>query len=144
MNTNNLITSSIIGVAQLKDTARVNEFLAIPQIRQLFPSDRERGSCSEAHGRAATGELQEDARQVGAPFQPGPQESISHVSDELLLVGGGERMGLGCDVPAAGVVSRSIPQADSPCDGELGQSGGDALLGSEGAGSRRCEQTFRR
>jgi hypothetical protein len=28
-----------VGVVLLKDTAKVNEYLSIPQIRQLFPSD---------------------------------------------------------------------------------------------------------
>jgi len=38
-NSRNLIPSSVIGVSRLKDTATVNAYLAMPQIRQLFPSD---------------------------------------------------------------------------------------------------------
>ncbi len=35
----NFIPGSTVGAVLLKDTAKVNEYLAIPQIRQLFPSD---------------------------------------------------------------------------------------------------------
>ena len=35
----NFIPGSTVGVVMLKDTAKVNAYLAIPQIRQLFPSD---------------------------------------------------------------------------------------------------------
>ncbi len=38
-NQRNFIPGSTVGVVLLKDTAKVNEYLAIPQIRQLFPSD---------------------------------------------------------------------------------------------------------
>jgi len=38
-NQRNFIPGSTIGVVLLKDTAKVNSYLAIPQIRQLFPSD---------------------------------------------------------------------------------------------------------
>ncbi len=38
-NQRNFIRGSTVGVVLLKDTAKVNSFLAIPQIRQLFPSD---------------------------------------------------------------------------------------------------------
>ncbi|MFZ5942035.1 MAG: protein translocase subunit SecDF [Bacteroidota bacterium] len=38
-NSGNLIESSVIGVVQVKDTALVNKYLAMPQIRQIFPSD---------------------------------------------------------------------------------------------------------
>ena len=38
-NQGQIIPSSRVGVAELKDTAKVNEYLSIPQIRQLFPSD---------------------------------------------------------------------------------------------------------
>lgn len=34
-----LIPSAIAGVAELKDTAKVNAMLAIPEVKQLFPSD---------------------------------------------------------------------------------------------------------
>ncbi|HKK64136.1 MAG TPA: hypothetical protein VJ951_16340 [Bacteroidales bacterium] len=34
-----LIPSAIAGVAELKDTAKVNTMLAIPEVKQLFPSD---------------------------------------------------------------------------------------------------------
>ncbi len=35
----NFIPGSTVGAVLLKDTAKVNEYLAIPQIKQLFPSD---------------------------------------------------------------------------------------------------------
>jgi len=38
-NSGNLIPSSVIGVVRLKDTATVNHYLAMPQIKQIFPSD---------------------------------------------------------------------------------------------------------
>jgi len=38
-NERNFIPGSTVGVVLLKDTAKVNAYLAIPQIRQLFPSD---------------------------------------------------------------------------------------------------------
>jgi len=38
-NQRQFIPSSTVGVVLLKDTAKVNAYLAIPQIRQLFPSD---------------------------------------------------------------------------------------------------------
>ncbi|RLD59566.1 MAG: protein translocase subunit SecDF [Bacteroidetes bacterium] len=38
-NARNFIPGSTVGVVLLKDTAKVNAYLAIPQIRQLFPSD---------------------------------------------------------------------------------------------------------
>ena len=38
-NQRNFIPGSTVGVVLLKDTAKVNEYLSIPQIRQLFPSD---------------------------------------------------------------------------------------------------------
>jgi SecD/SecF fusion protein len=38
-NERKFIPGSTVGVVLLKDTAKVNEYLAIPQIRQLFPSD---------------------------------------------------------------------------------------------------------
>lgn len=38
-NQRNFIPGSTVGVVLLKDTAAVNRYLSIPQIRQLFPSD---------------------------------------------------------------------------------------------------------
>jgi len=38
-NTGNLIPSAVTGVVELKDTAKVNRMLDIPQVRQLFPGD---------------------------------------------------------------------------------------------------------
>ncbi len=38
-NQRNFIPGSTVGVVRLKDTAKVNEYLRIPQIRQIFPSD---------------------------------------------------------------------------------------------------------
>jgi SecD/SecF fusion protein len=38
-NERNFIPGSTVGVVLLKDTAKVNEYLSIPQIKQLFPSD---------------------------------------------------------------------------------------------------------
>jgi len=38
-NERNFIPGSTVGVVLLKDTSKVNAYLAIPQIRQLFPSD---------------------------------------------------------------------------------------------------------
>ncbi|MEZ5069384.1 MAG: protein translocase subunit SecDF [Bacteroidales bacterium] len=38
-NQRQFIPGSTVGVVMLKDTAKVNEYLAIPQIRNLFPSD---------------------------------------------------------------------------------------------------------
>jgi len=38
-NQRNFIPGSSVGVVLLKDTSKVNEYLSIPQIRQLFPSD---------------------------------------------------------------------------------------------------------
>ena len=38
-NQRKFIPGSTVGVVLLKDTAKVNEYLRIPQIRQLFPSD---------------------------------------------------------------------------------------------------------
>ena len=38
-NNGQLIPSAVVGVVALKDTAKVNEFLSIPQVRQLFPAD---------------------------------------------------------------------------------------------------------
>ncbi len=38
-NQRNFIHGSTVGVVLLKDTAKVDEYLSIPQIRQLFPSD---------------------------------------------------------------------------------------------------------
>jgi SecD/SecF fusion protein len=38
-NQRNFIPGSTIGVVLLKDTSKVNEYLRIPQVRQLFPSD---------------------------------------------------------------------------------------------------------
>ncbi len=38
-NSGRLIPSAIAGVVELKDTAKVNELLNIPRIRQLFPAD---------------------------------------------------------------------------------------------------------
>ena len=38
-NQRNFIPGSTVGVVLLKDTATVNNYLSIPQIRQLFPSD---------------------------------------------------------------------------------------------------------
>ncbi|MEN8203882.1 MAG: protein translocase subunit SecD, partial [Bacteroidota bacterium] len=38
-NQRNFIPGSTVGAVLLKDTAKVNEYLSIPQIRQLFPSD---------------------------------------------------------------------------------------------------------
>ncbi|MEN8226633.1 MAG: protein translocase subunit SecDF [Bacteroidota bacterium] len=38
-NQRNFIPGSTVGVVLLKDTAKVNEYLSIPQIRQLFPTD---------------------------------------------------------------------------------------------------------
>lgn len=38
-NQGRLIPSAIAGVAELKDTSTVNEYLSIPQVRQLFPAD---------------------------------------------------------------------------------------------------------
>jgi SecD/SecF fusion protein len=38
-NQRNFIPGSTVGVVLLKDTAKVNEYLSIPQIKQLFPSD---------------------------------------------------------------------------------------------------------
>ena len=38
-NQRQFIPGSTVGVVLLKDTARVNEYLRIPQIRQIFPSD---------------------------------------------------------------------------------------------------------
>ncbi|NOR33155.1 MAG: protein translocase subunit SecDF, partial [Bacteroidales bacterium] len=38
-NARNFIPGSTVGVVLLKDTSKVNAYLAIPQIRQLFPSD---------------------------------------------------------------------------------------------------------
>jgi SecD/SecF fusion protein len=38
-NQRNFIPGSTVGVVLLKDTAKVNTYLAIPQIKQLFPSD---------------------------------------------------------------------------------------------------------
>ncbi|MGM0472890.1 MAG: protein translocase subunit SecDF [Bacteroidota bacterium] len=40
-NQRNFIPGSTVGVVLLKDTATVNRYLRIPQIRQLFPSDLE-------------------------------------------------------------------------------------------------------
>ena len=36
---NQLIPGSVIGMASLKDTAKVNRYLSLPQIRELFPRD---------------------------------------------------------------------------------------------------------
>lgn len=38
-NQRQFIPGSTVGVVRLKDTAKVNEYLAIPQVRQIFPSD---------------------------------------------------------------------------------------------------------
>jgi len=38
-NQRQFIPGSTVGVVLIKDTAKVNEYLAIPQIKQLFPSD---------------------------------------------------------------------------------------------------------
>ena len=38
-NQRNFIRGSTVGVVLLKDTTKVNEYLSIPQIKQLFPSD---------------------------------------------------------------------------------------------------------
>ncbi len=38
-NQRQFIPGSTLGVVMLKDTAKLNEYLSIPQIRQLFPSD---------------------------------------------------------------------------------------------------------
>jgi len=38
-NQRNFIPGSTVGAVLLKDTAKVNEYLSIPQIKQLFPSD---------------------------------------------------------------------------------------------------------
>ncbi|MDA3822585.1 MAG: protein translocase subunit SecDF [Bacteroidales bacterium] len=38
-NSGRLIPSATVGVVELKDTAKVNAMLAIPQVRQLFPAD---------------------------------------------------------------------------------------------------------
>ena len=38
-NSGQLIPSPIAGVVELKDTARVNELLSIPRVKQLFPAD---------------------------------------------------------------------------------------------------------
>jgi len=38
-NQRNFIHGSVVGVVLLKDTAKVDAYLAIPQIKQLFPSD---------------------------------------------------------------------------------------------------------
>ncbi len=38
-NSRNFIPGSTVGVVLLKDTSKVNEYLRIPQVRQLFPSD---------------------------------------------------------------------------------------------------------
>jgi len=38
-NQRNFIPGSTVGVVLLKDTAKVNEYLSVPQIRQLFPPD---------------------------------------------------------------------------------------------------------
>ncbi len=38
-NQRNFIPGSTVGVVLLKDTSKVNEYLRIPQVRQLFPSD---------------------------------------------------------------------------------------------------------
>ncbi len=38
-NSGRLIPTAIAGVVELKDTARVNAFLSLPQVKQLFPSD---------------------------------------------------------------------------------------------------------
>jgi SecD/SecF fusion protein len=38
-NNGQLIQSAIAGVVELKDTAKVNQFLSIPRVKQLFPAD---------------------------------------------------------------------------------------------------------
>lgn len=38
-NEGQLIPSAVIGVVELSDTAKVNEYLSIPRVRQLFPAD---------------------------------------------------------------------------------------------------------
>ena len=38
-NSGQLIQSAIAGVVELKDTAKVNQFLSIPRVKQLFPAD---------------------------------------------------------------------------------------------------------
>lgn len=38
-NSGRLIPSAYVGVVELKDTAKVNKYLSLPQIRQLFPAD---------------------------------------------------------------------------------------------------------
>ncbi|MCA1747545.1 MAG: protein translocase subunit SecD, partial [Bacteroidales bacterium] len=38
-NNGQLISSAIAGVVELKDTAKVNQFLSIPRVKQLFPAD---------------------------------------------------------------------------------------------------------
>jgi SecD/SecF fusion protein len=38
-NSGQLISSAIAGVVELKDTAKVNQFLSIPRVKQLFPAD---------------------------------------------------------------------------------------------------------
>ncbi len=38
-NNGQLIPSAIAGVVELKDTAKVNQFLSIPRVKQLFPAD---------------------------------------------------------------------------------------------------------
>ncbi|MFC2080433.1 protein translocase subunit SecD, partial [Bacteroidota bacterium] len=38
-NSGRLIPSAVAGVVELKDTAKVNALLSIPQVRQLFPAD---------------------------------------------------------------------------------------------------------
>jgi SecD/SecF fusion protein len=38
-NSGQLIPSAIAGVVELKDTARVNQYLSIPRVKQLFPAD---------------------------------------------------------------------------------------------------------
>ncbi len=38
-NNGQLIPSPIVGVVELRDSAKVNQFLSIPRVRQLFPAD---------------------------------------------------------------------------------------------------------
>jgi SecD/SecF fusion protein len=38
-NEGQLIPSAVVGVVELSDTAKVNQYLSIPQVRQLFPAD---------------------------------------------------------------------------------------------------------
>jgi SecD/SecF fusion protein len=52
-NQGRLIPSAVAGVAELKDTSTVNAYLAIPQVRQLFPADLRFAWHFQAQGEEA-------------------------------------------------------------------------------------------